>query len=399
VTSALEGIKIVDLTRHMAGPYATVLLGDFGADVVKVESTPTGDPSRTMGTAFVDGESGMFLVWNRSKRSIALDLRTPEAQAIVRRLVSEADVFIENYRPGVTEEMGVGYEAMSALNPRLIYLSISAFGPTGPLAKYPGTDPVVQAVSGVMSLTGEKGGGPVLVGIPVADFTAAMMGVQAVLLGLLARERTGRGQRIDLPMVGALVYGLSTRLASYWADGKDPVRNGSAHSVVAPYQAYRAKDGDVVAGAWAEDAWPRFCRAIDRADLVSDSRFRTNPDRIRNFDELNTLLGGIFLQKTVAEWEERFHDASALFSPVYSISQILNHPQMATLGMVQTMEHAKLGSIPQLGPPILMSDTPGKLVRPPPLYGQHTAEILQEVGFTQAEIDNLTANKIVHTAR
>ncbi|HMG41630.1 MAG TPA: CoA transferase, partial [Acidimicrobiales bacterium] len=254
MVAALDGVKVIDFSRHMSAPYGTVVLGDFGADVVKVESVPEGDPARRTGTAFVDGVSGLFLQWNRSKRSLAVDMRQPDGLEVVRRLVADADVLVENYRPGVTDAIGIGYQAMSELNPRLIYCSVSAFGPDGPIASYPGTDPVIQAMSGVMSLTGEADGGPLLVGIPIADFTGAMTMVQGVLLGLLAREKTGRGQRVDIPMLSALVFGLTTRLASYWADGDDPVRHGAAHSVVAPYQVYATSDGKVVAGAWAPEA-------------------------------------------------------------------------------------------------------------------------------------------------
>lgn len=394
--SALQGATVLDFTRHMSGPYGTLLLGDFGADVIKVESMPHGDPTRKMGTAFVDGESGMFLIWNRSKRSLALDMRKREAREIVERLARRADILAENFRPGVAEEMGIGYEAMAALNPRLIYLSISAFGPNGPLAQYPGTDPVVQAMSGVMSLTGEADGEPVLVGLPIADFSSAMVAFQAALLGLLAREKTGRGQRVDVPMLGALVFGLTTRLANYWASGEEPKRQGSAHSSVAPYQLFRASDGDVVAGAWTNDSWPRFCVAVGRPELEKDPRFAINPDRVANLRELNAILKAAFAQRTVAQWEEAFHDANALFGPVLTVPQVLAHPQMEALGMVQSVQHPKLGAIPQLAPPIFMSDTPGGIRRPPPMFGEHTAEILSEVGFSQREIEMLAEKKVVH---
>jgi crotonobetainyl-CoA:carnitine CoA-transferase CaiB-like acyl-CoA transferase len=395
VTQALEGVRIIDFSRQMSAPYATVLLGDYGADVVKVESLPHGDGSRRTGTAFVDGESGLFLMWNRNKRSLAVNLRDPESREIVHRLVRASDVLVENFRPGVAEDMGIGYEEMAQLNPRLIYASLTAFGPTGPMARYPGTDPVVQAMSGVMSLTGERGGGPVLVGLPIADFTGAMVLTQGILLGLLARDRTGKGQRVDTPMLAGLVFGLTTRLASYWADGKEPERHGSAHSVVAPYQVYRAADGDVVAGAWAPEAWPRFCAAVGRDDLVDDARFASNADRVANRDELNEILDKIFSQHTTAEWEERFSAANALFAEVCSIPRILSHPQMDALGMVQSVEHARLGTIPQLGPPIFLSDTPGGIKSAPPVLGQHTADVLTQLGYTETEIGDLHRRGVV----
>ncbi len=328
----LAGTRVLDFTRHMAGPYATVLLGDFGADVIKVESMPYGDPARRIGQAFIDGTSGVFLMWNRSKRGIALDQRKPEAREIVRRLVEKADMLVENFRPGMAEEIGIGWDTVAPLNSRLIYLSISAFGPTGPIAQYPGTDPVVQAMSGVMSVTGERDGGPVLVGLPIADFSSAMVAVQAAWLGLLAREKTGKGQRVDVPMLAALVFGLTTRLAAYWATGEEPVREGAAHSTVAPYQVFKAKDGDIVAGAWTRDTWPRFCEAVGRPDMANDPRFVDNPDRMRHRDQLIGELEKIFITRTVAEWEQRFHDANALFGPVCTVGQALAHPQRRRWG-------------------------------------------------------------------
>lgn len=397
MVTPLEGVKVLDFTRQMSGPYATLFLSDYGADVIKVESVPNGDGSRTTGTDFIDGESALFLMWNRGKRSLALDLYRPEAKAALLRLAAECDVIVENYRPGVADEIGIGYDAVAQVNPRVVYVSVSAFG-EGPLDPYPGTDPVVQAMSGVMSVTGEPDGGPVLVGIPVADFTGAMIGAQAVLLGLLARERTGKGQKIDVSMLYGLLSSLTTRLASHWATGTDPQRFGSAHSVVSPYQAFETKDGYAVAGVWgAGEGWPRFCAAIERPDLAEDPRFLTNHDRVERRGELTGLLSDIFRTRTTAEWEQSFHACSALFGPVYSFSEILNHPHVEQAGLVQTVNHPTLGEIPQLGPVIFLRDTPGRIAGPPPVLGQHTREVLVEAGYTAAEIDGLVAGGVALT--
>lgn len=395
VQDALRDITIVDLSRQMAAPYGTMLLGDYGADVIKIESLPAGDPARTAGTAYVGDQSALFLIWNRNKRSIAVDLRRPEGLEIVHELVRNADVFVENYRPGVADQIGLGYEMLSDLNPRLIYVSVSAFGSSGPYAPSPGTDPVVQALSGVMSVTGEPDGAPLLVGVPMADFTGAMNTAQAVLLGLLARERTGRGQRIEVPMLAGMLFSLTTRLATYWATGADSARYGSAHSVVAPYQAYATADGTIVTGAWTGDSWPRFCDAIERPDLVDRPKFATNQDRVANRDELNRLLEPIFRSSTTADWEKRFRDASALFAEVCDISRALAHPQTQSLEMVQSVEHTTLGEIPQMRAPIFMQETPGSIRRPPPVLGEHSEEILEQLGYSAEQIADLRDSGIV----
>jgi crotonobetainyl-CoA:carnitine CoA-transferase CaiB-like acyl-CoA transferase len=375
-----------------------MLLADYGADVIKVESLPKGDGSRSTGTDFVDGESAIFLQWNRGKRSVALDLRKPEAIEVIRRLVVDCDVLVENYRPGVASEIGIGYEAMSALNPRLIYTSVSAFGPTGPMAPYPGTDPVVQAVSGVMSVTGEPDGGPLLVGVPIADFTGAMLCAQAVMLGLLARDRTGRGQKIDVSMLYGLLSALTTRLATHWTTGEDPGRFGSAHSVVVPYQAFQTKDGFAVAGVWGGEGWPKFCEAIGHAELVEDERYKTNIDRVKRRAEVTALLQEILLTRTTAEWEERFNAQGALFGPVHTFSQAFAQEQVQQAGLVKMIDHPRLGPIKQLGPVIAMSDTPGEIRSAPPLLGEHTDEVLRQAGYGDEEIAAMKADGVAVAA-
>lgn len=383
----------------MAGPYASLVLSDHGADVVKVEALPGGDSTRRAGKDFLAGQSAMFLLWNRGKRSIALDFRSPEGMEVIHRLVSQADVVIENYRPGVAAKIGIGYEALSAVNQRLIYCSVSAFGASGPLRDAPGTDPVVQAFSGVMSVTGERGGKPVLVGVPVADHTGAMHAVQGILLALIARERTGRGQLVEVSMAFALMTMLSTRLGSYLATRKDPIAAGSAHTAYAPYQVFTTADGSAMAGAWGGNSWPKFCRAIDRNDLAKDPRFSTNEDRVRNLAELVAILEPILAARTTRTWEERFREADALFAPVLTISQALTHPHTKAAGFVQSVQHPTVGELPQLAPPIRMSETAPYIRRPPPLLGEHTAAVLSEAGYSDEEIARLEASGVVQSYR
>jgi crotonobetainyl-CoA:carnitine CoA-transferase CaiB-like acyl-CoA transferase len=394
----LDGVKVVDLTRHMAGPYATQMLSDFGADVIKIESVPYGDPSRRTGTAFAGDESGLFLIWNRGKRSLAIDIRSACGREAVRRLAESADILIENYRPGVADKIGLGYDSLREVNPGLIYIALSAFGSNGPWSEDPGTDPVVQAMSGVMSVTGESDGGPLLIGVPIADYAGAMTAAQAAMLGLLARGRSGVGQRIEISMLEALISALTTRLASWWYGGEQPMRHGGEHSVVAPYQAFRTADGWAVAGVWgAGNAWPRFCEAIDRPELVEHPIFADNQLRVTNREQLNEILEPIFLSRTTAEWRERFHDARGLFGPIHTVPDAVSQEQISDRGFVTSVQHPILGEIPQLKPAITLTDTPGAIASPPPLLGEHSSEVLSEIGYSEAEIDRMITDGVVLT--
>lgn len=391
---ALDDVRVLDLTRLMAGPYATLVLSDHGADVVKIESVPVGDPARASGVDYLGDQSSLFLMWNRGKRSVALDLRRPEGLAVVHRLAARADVVVENYRPGVADAIGVGFEQLSEINPRLVYCSISAFGSQGELAQLPGTDPVVQAVSGVMSVTGEDGGDPVLVGVPVADFTGAMLGVQGILFALLARERTGRGQRVDISMLHGMLSTLTTRLASYWTTGEDPQPRGSAHSTLVPYQTFATSDGVVMAGSFGVDTWPRFCEALGRPDMVEDERYATNLDRHANIDELLATVAAEFEKHDSDTWERRFRGAGALFGRVNSFSQIFGHPHVVEAGVIQETEHPSVGRVRELAPPIRMSEHQPRITRPAPLFGEHTAEVLEECGYGHEEIAALLGSGV-----
>jgi formyl-CoA transferase/CoA:oxalate CoA-transferase len=394
----LDGIRVLDFTRHMAGPYATLALSDYGAEVIKVESL-TGDPSRRTGVDFVGEESALFLNWNRGKRSISLDLRRPEAIEAIERLVPGVDIVVENYKPGQADKIGIGYERLSRINERIVYCSISAFGPDGPLSPYPGTDPVVQAASGVVSVTGEPDRGPSLVGVPIADFTGAMLCVQAALLGLIARERTGRGQHIQVPMLAGLLSSLTTRIASYWTTGEDPERFGGAHSVVMPYEVFATSDGYAVAGVWGgNDGWGPFCEAIGLPELAADDRYAENIDRVRLREEIKPLLDAEFAKRSTAEWEELFRSRGVLFNPVYTFSEILEHPHVTGSGLIQSVDHPTAGEVPQLGPVLELSETPGAIAGPPPLLGQHTAEVLAEAGLDEERIAAFEAEGIARFA-
>jgi len=395
----LDGVRVLDFTRHMSGPYGTSFLADYGADVIKIESMPGGEPARGTGMKF-KGEKGevaaTYLMWNRGKRSLALDLREPESVEIVRRLVAQADILVENYRPGVAEDIGIGYDDLAKINKGLIYISLSAFG-RGPLEPFPGTDPVVQAVSGVVSVTGEPDGKPVLVGIPIADFTGAMMVAEATMLGLLARAKTGEGQKIELSMLYGLISALTTRLATYWATGQEPQRNGGRHSVVVPYQVFETTDGYVVAGVWngGNAKWPPFCEALEIPEVGLDPKYATNELRMQNKTELLEILEAAFRKQSSAYWAPRFEARGVLFGPVNTFAQILEHPHVKQSGLVATVEHPLLGPIPQLAPVIGLTKTPGTVNPPAPELGQDSADILELAGYSPAEIADLAKRGIV----
>jgi formyl-CoA transferase/CoA:oxalate CoA-transferase len=374
------------------------MLADFGAEVLKIEGLPHGDPTRRTGVDYIGDDSALFLHWNHGKKSVAIDLHSREGVEIALKLAETADVVVENYRPGVAAEIGIGYEDIAAINPRAIYCSVSAYGQEGPWAHRPGTDPIVQAMSGIMYVTGEADGIPVRPGVPLADFVSAMVCVQAVLLGLQAREHTGRGQRVDVSMVHSLLYGLTTRLSTYWATGKEPQRMGNAHSVVAPYDRFETSDGEIVAGAWGVDeaSWVPFCEALGRPDLVTDGRFKDNALRVANRPELTTVLAAEFRKRTTAEWDARFDKAGALFGPVLPVSQALEHPQMSMIPTCTELEHPVHGPIRLPAPAhILMHETPGVVRLPPPVLGEHTIEILTGVGIDGETLEDLLARGVV----
>jgi crotonobetainyl-CoA:carnitine CoA-transferase CaiB-like acyl-CoA transferase len=389
---------VLDFTRHLAGPYATTIMGDFGADVVKIESVPDGDPARSirMPGEPLDVDGQAFVAYNHGKRSIAIDLRTEEGLALVRRMAETADVVIENYRPGVADAIGIGYEALRAVNPRLVYCSVSAFGQEGPWSRRPATDPVIQAMSGVIAVTGNPGD-PARAGVPVGDIMGAMSGLQGILMALLARERTGEGQWVDVSLLHALAFTHTTRLAELYATGKEPEGQGTAHSTVAPYEVFPTADGPVIAGSWTEDTWPRFCVALGRPELATDPRFETNQRRLANRPALRAVVTEVMVQRTTAEWEVEFDRASALFGPVLTISQMLEQAQMAHRPAVAevTCADGRVVKVPDSTSAVRLHGTAGSVSQPPPLLSQHAAEVLAELGLSADEVESLAGRGIV----
>jgi formyl-CoA transferase/CoA:oxalate CoA-transferase len=372
------GVRVLDLSRMLAGPYGSMLLADLGAEVIKIEEPGGGDPMRVMGPPFLgpDRDSAYFLSINRNKRSVALDLERPEGREVFLDLCRVADVVWENFRPGIMARLGCAPETLRAVNPRLVVCSISAFGQTGPYREWPAFDLALQAMGGAMSVTGEDGRPPVRMGLPMGDLAGGMFGALAVAGALLRRAQTGEGTAIDLSLLDCQVSLLTYMAQYYWADGRVPGRVGSGHASVVPYQALATRDGFLVVAVFAEKFWSGFCRALERPDLVADPRFDTNGHRVARRGELTALLEAIFPERTTAEWLARLQAEGVPAAPIQRVDQVLEDPQVRLREMVVTLDHPKLGSVPTLGTPIKPAGAPPFRPAPPPGLGEHTDLVL-----------------------
>jgi crotonobetainyl-CoA:carnitine CoA-transferase CaiB-like acyl-CoA transferase len=391
----LAGVRVLDLSRALAGPFCTMMLADLGADVVKVEPPGKGDETRAWGPPFVNGESAYFMSVNRNKRSIVIDLKSKDGVEVLKRLAKKADVLVENFRPGTMEKLGVGYSAIKKVNPRIIYCAISGFGQTGPYKDRAGYDLVIFAESGQMSITGEEGRPPVKAGVAVSDIGAGMYGAFAVVSSLLGRSATGKGDFVDVSLFEGQISWLTYQAGNYFATGKDPVRLGSAHPTIAPYQAFRARDGYFVIAVGNDELWGAFCRTIRREELTKDSRFATNPDRVRNRLALEAILSGVFAQGVAADWLSKLRKAGVPCGAINSLSQVFADPQVASRKVVLETSHKKAGKIKQLSMPFKMDAHPFRIQRPPPVLGEHTREVLKEAGYSKAEVKRLLASNSV----
>lgn len=398
----LEGIRVLDLGRHLAGPTCAQWLGDLGADVMKIENPVHGEDGRAAGPPFFDangpaatGESAFFLSANRNKRSLAMDIKGPEGQALFRRLAATADVVVENFRPGVMDALGIGYAAMAELNPRIIYASLSGFGADGPFANRPGLDNIIQGFSGLMSVTGFAGGEPMRVGIPVADLFTGLIGAYGILAALMARERTGRGQQVETSLLESMVGMLGFQGVRYLNGAGAPPPAGNHHPINAPYGAYRTRDGWVILGATGEKRWNAFCRVIGAPEFLDDPRFTTNGGRFAHNAELTALINAKLQAHTSDEWEEILNAHGIPCGPIYTVEQSLEHPQIHHREMIVERPHPALGTVRLLGLPVKLRETPGAIHRTPPLFGQHTDEILHEIGVSDAELERLRACGVI----
>jgi formyl-CoA transferase len=387
MTRALEQLTVIDMTQVMAGPFCSQLLGDLGARIVKVEPVGSGDHTRhSMGHRMPGGESSAFLAVNRNKQSIAIDLTQEAGRAAFYKLVRGADVVVENFRPGVTSRLGVDYAALSRLNSRLIYASISGFGQTGPYADRPGYDLIAQAMSGIMSVTGEAGGEPAKAGVPVTDMSAGLFCAVGILAAFIAREQTGRGQYIDTSLYEAGLALSVWETAELWATGRVPQPLGSAHRMTAPYQALRTRDGHIMVGANNSRLWQRLCQALDREDLLADPRFTTNADRMERRDVLAGELESVLKSRDTEDWVTALLAAGVPCGPLRDYEQVCQDPHTLARDMVVTMQHPAEGEVRGLGIPVKLSSTPGQIRRAAPLLGEHTDELLAGLGYSASEI-------------
>ena len=395
MSQVLDSITILDLTRYLAGPYCSMILGDLGAEVVKIERPKTGDGSRQWGPPFIHGERAYFLSINRNKKSVTINLRTEKGCEIVRKMASTYDVLIENYRPGIVQKLGLDYETLSKINPQLIYCSISGFGQTGPYREKPSYDIVGQAMGGLMSLTGEENRPPVKIGVAISDIFAGMYAAIGILSALITRKQTGQGQMIDVSLLDGLVSILSHQAGNYLVSGVDPKRLGSAHPTIAPYQAFQAADSYFVIAVGNDALWRRFCQGVNLSELMTDPRFATNPDRVKHRDELTQILNTFFKKKTAQEWLFLIEKAGVPCGPVLQLSEVFTDPQVLHRKMVEEIEHPSAGHIKVVGTPLKLSSTPASIRTPPPILGEHTTIILQSLGYTPSEIAELIKLKVI----
>jgi len=387
----LAGYRVLELAHLVAGPLCGLHLADMGADVVKVEQLAGGDASRTVYGRHLGDESAVFVTVNRNKRSVALDLARKEGRALFLRLAEGADVVIEAYRGGVAEKLGIDDAQLRPLNPRLVYCSLSAFGPRGPWRDKPGLDMLIQAMGGLMAVTGEPDAGPALSGAPVLDTIGALMAGQAIVTALLHRERTGEGQRLDVSLLAGGLLAQAARLSVFLATGQEPGRTGSAHPYLAPFQAFATRDGWIYVAVWIERLWKPFCVAIGQPDLADDPRFVSTAERVRHRAELTAILEPIFRTRTLGEWMAALEAHDVLCAPVNRYPDLADDPQIRASGLIVEESHPRAGAFRTLAPAVTFTATPGSLRTPAPALGEHTDAVLGELGLGPGEIAGLRA--------
>ncbi len=392
----LAGIRVLDLTRALAGPYCTMMLGDMGAEVIKVESPDGGDDSRAWAPPYIGQESAYFLSCNRNKKSITLNLRSEVAKKILTDLIKVSDVVVENFRPGVMKKMGFAYETLKAINPKVIFCSISGFGSKGPDASKPGFDLIAQGMSGFMSFTGEVGGGPIKVGVALADINSGMFAAYGILTALYHRQRTGEGQVVETSLFETMVAELTFQAGRFFATGVAPRPEGNRHPLIAPYESFHCQDGYINIAAGNDNLFGKTCEAIGLSELVRDPRFLNNGIRVKNREALITLMEGKTKTLKVKDLQKKLDEAGVPNGPIWSLDQTLTSEQAYALEMVKEVEHPTCGKIKVTGVPVKLSQTPGAVELPPPTLGQHTEEILTRVlDYSKSEVEKLKKEKVI----
>jgi len=392
---ALSGMTVLDLSQIMAGPVCTMLLGDMGADVIKLEKPNGGDDNRRLGPPFIGENSAGFMALNRNKRSLVLDLRSERGKSVFKSLVVRADVLVENFRPGVMERLGLGYPDLADLKPSLVYCSISGFGGTGPYKERGGFDLVAQGMSGLMSITGHPDSPPAKVGVPITDISAGILAANGILCAYIHAQRTGLGQLVDTSLLEAGIAYTIWESSGYFADGQVPGPLGSAHRVAAPYQALRTRDGYINIGSATQATWEQLCRAIGQEALIEDERFKTSGDRKARESGLAALLEETFTRESTGHWLELLERAGVPAGPIYNMEQVYQDPQVRAREMLVDLEDPDLGTLHNIGIPVKLSATPGQIRHRAPALGEHSVEILLEAGFAQAEVEELVRAGVV----
>lgn len=390
---ALRGINVLDFTHLLAGPYCTMALGDMGAEVVKVEPLQ-GDQLRRLGTVFLEGESAYFLSVNRNKKGIALDLASEQGREIALRLLERSDILVENFRPGTMDKLRLSYPEAFRRNPQIIYCSISAYGQEGPLRDKPAADTILQGMSGIMSITGEPDAPPLRVGAPISDMFAACYALQGILSALHVRNRTGKGQKVEVALLDSLIAAQTPIAGMYFPQNQAPPRLGNVSPAAAPAQTFKTRDGYINVSV-GESSWPSFCSALGLKHLVDDPRFSSNAQRMENRGQLIPILEKIFLQRPLKECLELLEKVDVICGPIYNYGELFEEPQVFINQMVVEMHHPKAGSFRMTGIPVKLSQTPGSLRLPPPLLGEHTSEVLQELGYSLEEIKSLLTRRVI----
>lgn len=392
---ALTGLKVLDLTRVLAGPYCTMILADLGADVIKVEAPGGSDETRAWGPPFQNGVSAYYLCANRNKRSITVNLKTEEGRKIIRTLAKEADVLIHNFKTGSMENWSLDYDSLKHMNPRLVYCSITGFGETGPYRHLPGYDYIIQGMSGLMSITGSEESGPMKIGVAMVDILTGLYSAISIEAALLEREKSGEGQKIDMSLMDTAVSSLANVASNYLMSGTIPGRLGNDHPNIVPYSKFKARDGEMIIAVGNNRQFATLCEVMGISEIAVDERFRTNEARVKNKRELTEILESQLQVKPIQEWLELFSQHNIPCGPIAAMDQVFNHPQVIARDMVVHMDHPEAGEIKLVGSPIKLSRTKTKIERHPPIAGEHTAEILQQAGYSQEEIEHLKEKNII----